>query len=97
MPYSPLDDEMKQKLLEVVASELLTPKGCGPWHPRIPHIKAFMKEIRMQGIRLHIREPHIPGCLGIMQKAYLRLYKKSGVDNIKSFFMVLRRICRCMA
>jgi glycogen debranching enzyme len=36
MPYSPLDNEMKQKMLEVVAGELLTPKGLRTLSPKNP-------------------------------------------------------------
>ena len=49
LEYSPLSDEMKHGVLDVVKNELLTPKGLRTLHLRIRPMKAPTKEISNPG------------------------------------------------
>ncbi len=86
MPYSPIDDDKKQKILEVVASELLTPKGLRTLSPKNPAYKGIYEGGQNARDSTAHQGTVYPWLLGHYADAYLRLYKKSGVDTIKKIF-----------
>lgn len=86
MPYSPLDEEKKQKLLEVVTSELLTPKGLRTLAPKDPEYKGIYEGDQNSRDSAAHQGTAYPWLMGHYAEAYLRLYKRSGVDNIKRLF-----------
>ncbi len=86
MPFSPVHDDMKQKMLEVVASELLTSKGLRTLAPKNPaYIGIYDGDQSARDSAAHQGAVY-PWLLGHYAEAYLRLYKKSGVDNINRLF-----------
>jgi predicted glycogen debranching enzyme len=90
MPYSPIDDDMKQRLLEVVKSELLTPRGLRTLSPKNPDYKGIYEGDQASRDSAAHQGTVYPWLLGHYAEAYLRLYKKSGVDNINKIFQGFR-------
>ncbi|MFW5877629.1 MAG: amylo-alpha-1,6-glucosidase [bacterium] len=86
MPYSPIDDEMKQKMLEVVRSELLTSKGLRSLAPKNPAYKGIYKGNQSDRDSAAHQGTVYPWLLGHYTEAYLRLYKKGGTDNMIRIF-----------
>jgi len=86
MPYSPLDDDKKQKLLEVITRELLTPKGLRTLAPNNPGYKGIYEGDQNTRDSIAHQGAAYPWLLGHYAEAYLKLYKKSGVDNIRKLF-----------
>ena len=86
MPYSPLDDDKKQKLLEVVTRELLTPKGLRTLAPNNPGYQGIYEGDQNTRDSIAHQGAAYPWLLGHYAEAYLKLYKKSGVDNIRKLF-----------
>ena len=86
MPYSPVEDDVKQKLLEVVASELLTSKGLRTLAPKNPAYKGIYEGDQRTRDSIAHQGTVYPWLLGHYAEAYLRLYKKSGIDSIKRLY-----------
>ncbi len=86
MPYSPVDNDLKQRMLEVVASELLTPKGLRTLAPKNPAYKGIYEGDQSARDSAAHQGTVYPWLLGHYAEAYLRLYRKSGVDNISRLF-----------
>jgi predicted glycogen debranching enzyme len=86
LPYSPLNNEIKQKILEVITSELLTPKGLRTLSPKNQSYRGIYEGDRSSRDTTAHQGSAYPWLLGHYAEAYLRLYKKSGVSNIKRLF-----------
>jgi predicted glycogen debranching enzyme len=86
MPYSPLDNDQKKRLLEAVSGELLTPKGLRTLSPKDPAYKGIYGGDRSSRDSTAHQGTVYPWLLGHYSEAYLRLYKKSGVDTMKKLF-----------
>jgi predicted glycogen debranching enzyme len=86
LPYSPIDNDMKQKMLEVITSELLTPKGLRTLAPKNPgYLGIYDGDQAARDTAAHQGSVY-PWLLGHYAEAYLRLYRKSGVDHISNLF-----------
>ncbi|MGF1583694.1 MAG: amylo-alpha-1,6-glucosidase [Bacteroidales bacterium] len=86
MPYSPLDNDQKKSLLEVVSGELLTPKGLRTLSPKNHLYKGIYEGDRTSRDSAAHQGTVYPWLLGHYSEAHLRLHKKSGVDSIKKLF-----------
>ena len=86
MPYSPLDNDQKKRLLEIVSGELLTPKGLRTLSPKNPLYKGIYEGDKTSRDSAAHQGTVYPWLLGHYSEAYLRLHKKSGVDSIKKLF-----------
>ncbi len=86
VPYSPLDDDKKNRMLEVVTSELLTPKGLRTLSPKSPMYKGIYEGDQDERDSVAHQGTVYPWLLGHYADAYLRLHKKSGVDTVKRLF-----------
>ncbi len=86
MPCSPVDDDKKQKMLQVITSELLTPKGLRTLAPKNPAFKGIYEGDEQARNSVAHQGTVYPWLLGHYAEAWLRLYKKSGLDNIKRLF-----------
>jgi predicted glycogen debranching enzyme len=86
MPYRLLDNDMIKRMLEVISSELLTPKGLRTLSPKNPAYRGIYEGDRIARDSSAHQGAVYPWLLGHYAEAYLRLYKKSGVDNMKRLF-----------
>ncbi len=86
VPYSPLDDEKKNRLLEIVESELLTPKGLRTLAPKNPLYKGIYGGDQETRDAAAHQGTVYPWLLGHWADAYLRLHKKSGAEIVKRLF-----------
>jgi predicted glycogen debranching enzyme len=96
MPYSPLNEEKKQQVLEIVRSELLTPKGLRTLSPKNPDYKGIYEGDQNARDSAAHHGTVYPWLLGHYSEAMLRLYKKSGWIPSGISCQVLMRICRFM-
>lgn len=84
LPFSPLSREQKKKILDVVKQELLTPRGIRTLSPKNPHYKSVYEgNIEARDMAYH-QGTSWPWLLGAYAEAYLKLYGKSGLQEIKS-------------
>jgi predicted glycogen debranching enzyme len=86
LPYSPLDDDKKQNVLEVVTSELLTTRGLRTLAPKNPAYKGVYAGNQTERDSIAHQGAVYPWLLGHYAEAYLKIYKKSGVDHIRRLF-----------
>lgn len=86
LAYSPLNEDMKQKMLEVVTSELLTPKGLRTLAPKNPAYRGIYEGTQAEREISSHQGMVYPWLLGHYAEAYFRLYNKSAADNIKRLF-----------
>lgn len=83
LPYSPLTNEQKKKILDVVRQELLTPRGIRTLSPKNAQYKSVYKgNIEARDLAYH-QGTAWPWLLGAYAESYLKLYGKSGLADIK--------------
>lgn len=84
LPYSPLTNEQKKKILDVVKQELLTPRGIRTLSPK----NALYKSVYEGNIESRDHAYHQgtawPWLLGAYAEAYLKIHGKSGLAEIKN-------------
>lgn len=78
MPYSPLQDEQKRAVLEVVQSELLTPKGLRTLSPRHEDYKTSYEGDHATRDLAYHQGTVRPWLLGHFAQGWLNLYGRSG-------------------
>jgi len=86
MAYSPLTGEMKKNILDVVESELLTPRGLRTLSPKNPAYKgtyAGKQEIRDEAYHQGTVWPWL---LEHFCEAYLQIYKHAGLSMVKKLY-----------
>ena len=84
LPYSPLQDEQKQAVLELVQGELLTPKGLRTLSPRHENFHGFFEgDHRNRDLAYH-QGTVWPWLMGHFAEGWLRLYGKSGKHFIQT-------------
>ena len=81
--YSPLDEEQRKSVLDIMKKELLTPKGIRTLSPSDPHYRGQIeRKPHSRDLALH------QGCVwpwlyGFFAEAYLNTHKKGGLTFIK--------------
>ncbi len=84
VPYSPVTDEMKKSILEIVQRDLLTPRGLRTLAPNHPdYVGKYEGNEAERDMAFH-QGSVWPWFLEHFCEGYLRLYKKSGLALIKS-------------
>mgnify|MGYP002639484382 CR=1 FL=1 len=83
LPYSPLTNEKKKQIVDVVKQELLTAKGIRTLSPKNPRYKSVYEgSLEARDAAQH-NGTAWPWLLGAYAEAYLKLYGKSGIGEIK--------------
>lgn len=82
MPYSPLQDEQKRAILEIVQSELLTPKGLRTLSPRHEDYKTSYEGDHATRDLAYHQGTVRPWLLGHFAQGWLNLYGRSGKQFI---------------
>ncbi len=84
MPFSPLEDEQKRAVLDIVQSELLTPKGLRTLSPRHEDYKTSYEGDHVTRDLAYHQGTVRPWLLGHFATAWLSLYGKSGKHFINT-------------
>ncbi len=86
LPYSPIDDDKKLAVLQVVERELLTPRGLRTLSPQHPDYKPIYEgDQRQRDLTYHQGIVWV-WLLGHFAEAYLRIHGKSGVYFIERLY-----------
>jgi predicted glycogen debranching enzyme len=86
MPYSPLDEEKRMQVLQVVQQELLTPRGIRSLDPKNPQYKGTCAGDPKSRDEAYHQGTAWPWLLGHFAEGYLKIYGKQGVPFIKSLY-----------
>jgi predicted glycogen debranching enzyme len=78
MPFSPLEDEQKRSVLEIVQAELLTPKGLRTLSPRHEDYKTSYEGDHANRDLAYHQGTVRPWLLGHFSEAWLNLYGRTG-------------------
>jgi predicted glycogen debranching enzyme len=83
LTYSPLDDEQRKSIIDLVKKELLTPKGLRTLSPSDPKYRGTIERVPFsRDLALH------QGCVwpwlfGFFAEGYLKIHKRGGAPFIK--------------
>ncbi|TLX76162.1 glycogen debranching protein [Labilibacter sediminis] len=81
--HSPLDNEKKKSIVDIVRKELLTPKGIRSLSPQDPHYEGLIEGAAdVRELSLH-QGTVWPWLISFYAEAYLNLHKQSGIHHIK--------------
>ncbi|NBC83355.1 MAG: amylo-alpha-1,6-glucosidase [Bacteroidetes bacterium] len=83
LPYSPLSDDQKHEIINVVHNELLTPRGLRTLSPKNPDYRGVYEGTQAQRDEAYHQGSVWPWLLEYYARSYLSLYKKSGVQHIE--------------
>ena len=86
LPYSPLDEEKRMQVLNVVERELLTPRGIRSLDPNNPLYKGTCHGDQKTRDEAYHQGTAWPWLLGHFSEGYLKIYGKQGLPLIKSLF-----------
>ncbi|MCX6243185.1 MAG: glycogen debranching enzyme N-terminal domain-containing protein [Bacteroidetes bacterium] len=86
LPYSPVDDEIKENVLEVIRKELLTSRGLRTLTPKHPAYKSIYFGDQAERDLAYHQGTVWPWLLGHFAEGYLKLYGKQEVSYIRSLF-----------
>jgi predicted glycogen debranching enzyme len=86
LPYSPLDEEKRRKVLDVVQKELLTPRGVRSLAPKNPLYKGVCSGDPKSRDEAYHQGTAWPWLLGHFVEGYLKIYGKPGILFVKSLF-----------
>lgn len=84
LDYSPLTEEMKSSIVDVVTTELLTSRGLRTLSPKNIDYKGACEGDQDTRDRAYHQGTVWPWLLEFYSKAYLKLHKNSGVSHIKN-------------
>ena len=86
LPYSPLNDDQRQGVLDCVQSELLTPRGLRTLAPKNTQYKSeYTGDITSRNLAYH-QGSVFPWLFGHFAEAWLKLYEQSGVAYITRLY-----------
>jgi len=86
LPYSPLDEEKRRSVLDVVQKELLTPRGIRSLDPKNPLYKGVCFGDHKSRDEAYHQGTAWPWLLGHFVEGYLKIYGKPGVPFVKSLY-----------
>ena len=84
LPFSPVPDDKKKEILEIVRRDLLTPRGLRTLAPSHPDYKGKYEGNQTQRDLAFHQGSVWPWLIGPFCEGYLRLYKKTGLALLKS-------------
>lgn len=86
LPYSPLGDLQKKKVLDVIERELLTPKGLRTLSPTSRDYKGtYGGDVRRRDEAYH-QGSVMPWLAGHFAEAYLKVYGAAGLQVVKNIY-----------
>lgn len=87
LDHSMLSQEMKNSILEIVRSELLTPRGLRTLSPKNPRYEGIYEGDQDTRDKQYHQGTVWPWLLEHYAKAYLNVHKNAGISHIKSILM----------
>jgi predicted glycogen debranching enzyme len=86
LPYSPVEDYMKESIIETVKKVLLTPKGIRTLSPNHPDYAGIYFGNQEERDRAYHQGTVWPWILGHFCEAYLHIHKKNGLPLVEKIF-----------
>jgi predicted glycogen debranching enzyme len=86
LPYSPLDEEMRRKVIDVVLKELLTPRGIRSLAPKNPLYKGTCFGDPKSRDEAYHQGTVWPWLMAHFTEGYLKIYGKPGVPFLKNVY-----------
>ncbi len=86
LPFSPISDEIKNRILQIVELELLTPRGLRTLSPKNLDYKGIYKGDIIARDSAYHNGSAFPWMLGQFADGYLRIHGKSGLSLIKNLY-----------
>ena len=86
LEYSPITDEIKRAVIEIVKNELLTPRGLRTLSPNDSRFEAIYEGDQPTRDRAYHMGTVWPWLLQPFCIAYLNIYKKSGIQLLKQIY-----------
>lgn len=83
LAYSPINKEQKKSILDIIESELLTPRGLRTLSPKNPKFKGIYEGDQTQRDNAYHQGTVWPWLTAHFIEGYLGLYKKSGISFAK--------------
>ena len=84
LPYSPVDEEIRKQILDVIERELLTPRGLRTLSPKDPGYHGVYFGDQVARDLAYHNGTVFPWLFGHFAEAYLKLYGRSGYHKIKT-------------
>ncbi len=84
LPYSPVDEEIRKAILDIIERELLTPRGLRTLSPKDPGYHGIYAGDQTARDLAYHNGTVFPWLFGHFAEAYLRLYGRSGISKIRS-------------
>ncbi len=85
-PFSPVSEKIRQLIVEMVKTKLLTPRGLRSLSPDDPKYKSFYYGNEAQRAQAFHQGTVWPWLLGAYTDAYLKIYGKSGLYHIEQLY-----------
>lgn len=86
LPYSPLNEELKNKVLERIKSELLTPRGLRSLSPKNVLYKGIYTGNQTQRDLAYHQGSAYPWLLGHFVEGYLKIHGKAGLKFVTDLY-----------
>lgn len=86
LEYSPVDEEIRKKVVSVVKKELLTPRGLRTLTPKNPAYKGIYFGDQAERDLAYHQGTVWPWLLGHFTEAYLKLHEQSGLSYVKNIY-----------
>lgn len=86
LEHSPINEEMRDKVIQIVRKELLTPKGLRSLSPNDSNYKSVYEGNQEQRDSAYHQGTVWPWLLGHFCEAYLKLHEKSAVKFVSDIF-----------
>jgi predicted glycogen debranching enzyme len=86
LPYSPIEEEIRKKVLDIVEKELLTPRGLRTLSPKDPDYKGiYFGDQTARDLAYH-NGAVFPWLFGHFAEGYLKLHGKSGLSKVRNIY-----------
>jgi predicted glycogen debranching enzyme len=86
LPYTPVDEDIRKKVLSIVKKELLTPRGLRTLTPKNPAYKGVYFGNQAERDLAYHQGTVWPWLLGHFVEGYLKLHGNSGLSFVKSLY-----------
>jgi glycogen debranching enzyme len=92
LPYTPLTEEIRNKVLERIKSELLTPRGLRSLSPKNPLYKGTYTGNQTQRDMAYHQGSVYPWLLGHFAEGYLKIHGKSGLKFVTDLYRGIEEV-----
>ena len=86
LPYSPIDEDIRKAILDVVERDLLTPQGLRTLAPKHPEYKGIYEGDQASRDYAYHQGTVWPWLLGHFAEGYLKIHEQSGVSLITKLY-----------